>query len=200
MPVVGSLCGFSLHLYGLTTISLLQLVPSAFSNVLAWSIISGRSQGLSRKLISVFLGTQGQDNESLSHFLLWHFKNLDTSCSHLRSCFWGRCDPFLCWDRFPTLLAHSWFTPGSLAASLSSYCSINSSFLSPGTPLPRLWSLNPINRVCLDFLLLQRNSLSQFCYEPSTPNFSFSSSPDRVSFKETGLTSFFNSFATQIPF
>ena len=76
MPVVGSLRGFSLHLCRLTTISLLQLVPSAFSNVLARSIISGRSQGLGRRLISVFLDTQGQDNESLSHFLPWHFKIL----------------------------------------------------------------------------------------------------------------------------
>lgn len=44
---------------GLTTISLLQLVPNASSNVLAHSIISGRSQGLSRRLISVLLDDTG---------------------------------------------------------------------------------------------------------------------------------------------
>ena len=55
MRVMGSLRGFSLCLRGLTTISLLQLVPNAFSDALARSFISGQSQGLSRRLISVFL-------------------------------------------------------------------------------------------------------------------------------------------------
>lgn len=110
--MVGSLRGFSLHLCGLTTISLLQLVPNAFSSVLAHSVISGRSQGLSRRLISVFLDTQGQENKSLSHFLPWHFKIL------------VRLVPtfVLVSEEEVTLFSaeidflHSWLTPGSLLA------------------------------------------------------------------------------------
>lgn len=68
-----------------------------------------------------------------------------------------------------SLLVHSWLT-----SCFSFQLLLNQFFLSlPWNSSPSLVSLNPINRVCLDFLLLQRNSLPQFCYEPSTHNFCF---------------------------
>lgn len=144
---------------GFTVISLLKLssnILHIFSSSQCYFLLITSYQ---QKPLSLFffLEIQGQDNMSLSHLLPISLQNCSTF-----SCFYS----FVLASKKqvtpspPTPLRLITYTLDSLVLFFFSDIAQSILFFSPGTYLLYYWLLNPISKVCLDFLFTKKKQSS----------------------------------------